>query len=205
MDLVQLYIKGISYSQTQTGAYVLILEESQTKKKIPIVIGAYEAQSIAISLEKELYPPRPLTHDLFKSFADVYGIKLREVIIYKLIDGVFYSHLIWDNKGIGKTLDSRTSDACALAIRFNIPIFTTTQIVEKAGIYFEEETSQQEEKKSSTNQETDLEKKIASTLENEKVFSNISKEELKMMLSEAVKKEDYELAAKLRDELEKRN
>lgn len=204
MDLIQLKIKGISYSQTQTGAYALILEESKTKKKIPIVIGAYEAQSIAISLEKDLHPPRPLTHDLFKSFADVYEVQLHEVIIYKLVDGVFYSHLVWEKEGVKTAIDSRTSDACALAVRFNAPIFTTADIVEKAGIHFEEETPQ-EEKKKSPELDVELEKQISSTLENKAVFSNISKKELEVMLSEAVKNEDYELAAKLRDELDKRN
>ncbi len=204
MDLIQLNIKGISYSQTQTGAYALILEESQTKKKIPIVIGAYEAQSIAISLEKDLTPPRPLTHDLFKSFADIYEIRLFEVVIYKLIDGVFYSHLVWEREGVKTAMDSRTSDACALAVRFNVPIFTTKDIVEKAGIYFEEEVHLEEEKKSPGLDE-DLEKQITSTIENKTIFSNISKEELLSMLNEAVKNEDYELAAKLRDELDKRS
>ncbi|APD07646.1 hypothetical protein UJ101_02145 [Flavobacteriaceae bacterium UJ101] len=203
MDLVQLNIKGISYSQTQTGAYALILEENRTKKKIPIVIGAYEAQSIAISLEKDLRPPRPLTHDLFKSFADIYEVNLHEVIIYKLVDGVFYSHLIWEKDGVKTAIDSRTSDACALAVRFNVPIFTTVEIVEKAGIYFEEET--QSEEKKSPDLDGELEKQISSTLEDKAVFSNISKEELEGMLNEAVKNEDYELAAKLRDELDKRN
>ncbi len=204
MDLIQLNIKGISYSQTQTGAYALILEESQTKKKIPIVIGAYEAQSIAISLEKDLTPPRPLTHDLFKSFANIYEIRLFEVVIYKLIDGVFYSHLVWEREGVKTAMDSRTSDACALAVRFNVPIFTTKDIVEKAGIYFEEEVPLEEEKKSPGLDE-DLEKQITSTIENKAIFSNISKEELLSMLNEAVKNEDYELAAKLRDELDKRS
>ncbi len=203
MDLVQLNIKGISYSQTQTGAYALILEENRTKKKIPIVIGAYEAQSIAISLEKDLRPPRPLTHDLFKSFADIYEVNLHEVIIYKLVDGVFYSHLIWEKDGVKTAVDSRTSDACALAVRFNVPIFTTVEIVEKAGIYFEEET--QNEEKKSPDLDGELERQISSTLEDKAVFSNISKEELEGMLNEAVKNEDYELAAKLRDELDKRN
>lgn len=203
MDLFQLNIKGISYSQTQTGAYALILEENQTKKKIPIVIGAYEAQSIAISLEKDLTPPRPLTHDLFKSFADTYEVRLFEVVIYKLIDGVFYSHLIWEKEGVKTAIDSRTSDACALAVRFNVPIFTTKEIVEKAGIYFEEDTSQ--EQKKSPDLDEDLERQITSTIENKTIFSNISTEELQTMLDEAVNNEDYELAAKLRDELDKRS
>ncbi|MFV0237529.1 MAG: bifunctional nuclease domain-containing protein [Flavobacteriales bacterium] len=202
MDLIQLYIKGISYSQTQTGAYALILEESRTKKKIPIVIGAYEAQSIAIALEKDLHPPRPLTHDLFKSFADTYEVRLHEVIIYKLIEGVFYSHLIWEKNGVKTALDSRTSDACALAVRFKIPIFTTAEIIEKAGVYFEEEDQSEEQEQSDL--DTELEEEISFTLENKVAFSDISKQELEAMLDEAVKNEDYELAAKLRDELDKK-
>ncbi len=202
MDLVQLNIKGISYSQTQTGAYALILEEISTKKKIPIVIGAYEAQSIAISLEEDLQPPRPLTHDLFKSLANTYYINLVKVVIHKLVDGVFYSNLIWEKDGVKTAIDSRTSDACALAVRFNAPIFMTETILDKAGVYFEEVI--EEENKNTPVIDMDLENKISSTLNNDNVFSTMSKEELEKMMGEAVNNEDYELAAKVRDELDNR-
>jgi len=126
MSLIKLSIKGISYSQTQTGAYALILSEEFGGRKLPIIIAKAEAQSIAIALEVNIKPPRPLTHDLFKSFADSFSIIIKEVIIHKLVDGVFYSSLVCvrDNKEV--LIDSRTSDAVALAIRFNAPIYTYT-------------------------------------------------------------------------------
>ena len=133
MSLVKLTIKGISYSQTQNGAYALILNEVDGDRKLPIVIGAFEAQSIAIALEKEIKPPRPLTHDLFKNFADRFGIIVKQVIIHKLVDGVFYSSIICERDKIEEIIDARTSDAIALALRFSAPIFTYKNILEKAG------------------------------------------------------------------------
>lgn len=183
MDLIRVNIKGILYSQTQTGSYALILEEQRTNKKILVVIGGSEAQSIAISMEKDTRLSRPLTHDLFKTFADTFEIGLIEVIIYKLIDGVFHAHLIWEREGIKTAIDARTSDACALAVRFNAPVFTTAEIVENAGIYFEEN----DEKHISNRDKTDLYK--------------CSKQELKEMLEKAIQKENYEWAAKIRDVL----
>ena len=135
MSLVRLNIKGISYSQTQNGAYALILNEVDGERKLPIVIGAFEAQSIAIALEKEIRPPRPLTHDLFKTFSDRFSIVVKQVIIHKLVDGVFYSSLICERDNIEEIIDARTSDAIALALRFNAPIFTYKNILEKAGIF----------------------------------------------------------------------
>ena len=135
MSLVELTIKGISYSQTQSGAYALILNEVDGERKLPIVIGAFEAQSIAIALEKEIRPPRPLTHDLFKNFADRFDIVVKQVIIHKLVDGVFYSSIICERDKIEEIIDARTSDAIALALRFNAPIFTYKNILDKAGIY----------------------------------------------------------------------
>lgn len=135
MSLVKLSIKGISYSQTQNGAYALILNEVDGDKKLPIVIGAFEAQSIAIALEKEIKPPRPLTHDLFKNFAERFDIKVKQVIIHKLVDGVFYSSIICERDKIEEIIDARTSDAIALALRFNSPIFTYKNILDKAGIF----------------------------------------------------------------------
>jgi bifunctional DNase/RNase len=135
MSLVKLTIKGISYSQTQNGAYALILNEVDGERKLPIVIGAFEAQSIAIALEKEIKPPRPLTHDLFKNFADRFDIVVKQVIIHKLVDGVFYSSIICERDKIEEIIDARTSDAIALALRFSAPIFTYKNILDKAGIY----------------------------------------------------------------------
>ena len=135
MSLVKLTIKGISYSQTQNGAYALILNEVDGDRQLPIVIGAFEAQSIAIALEKEITPPRPLTHDLFKTFADKYDIIIKQVIIHKLVDGVFYSSIISEKEAKEEVIDARTSDAIALALRFNAPIFTYKNILDKAGIF----------------------------------------------------------------------
>ena len=135
MSLVKLVIKGISYSHTQNGAYALILNEVDGDRKLPIVIGAFEAQSIAIAIEKELKPPRPLTHDLFKNFADRFDIVINQVIIHKLVDGVFFSSIICERDGIEEIIDARTSDAISLAIRFKAPIFTYKNILDKAGIY----------------------------------------------------------------------
>ncbi len=139
MSLVRLNIKGISYSQTQSGAYALVLSEVDGTKNLPIVIGAFEAQSIAIALEKEIRPPRPLTHDLFKTFADRFEINVKQVIIHKLVDGVFFSSLICERDRLEEIIDTRTSDAIALAVRFNAPIFTYENILDKAGIYLKVE------------------------------------------------------------------
>ena len=135
MSLIQLTIKGISYSQTQSGAYALVLSEMNGKKTLPIIIGAFEAQSIAIALEKEIRPPRPLTHDLFKTFSERFEIRVKQVIIHKLVDGIFFSSLICEKDGVEEIIDTRTSDAIAIAVRFEAPIYTYENILDKAGIY----------------------------------------------------------------------
>jgi hypothetical protein len=133
MKLIQLSVKGISYSETQTGAYALILSESKGDRKLPVIIGGFEAQSIAIALEKEVKPSRPLTHDLFKSFAERFEILVKQVIIHKLVDGIFFSSIICERDKIEEIIDSRTSDAIALALRYNSPIYIYDSILEKAG------------------------------------------------------------------------
>ena len=133
MSLIQLTIKGISYSQTQSGAYALVLSEIEGSRTLPIIIGAFEAQSIAIALETEIRPPRPLTHDLFKTFSDTFKINIKEVIIHKLVDGVFFSSLVCEREGVEEVIDTRTSDAIAIAVRFNAPIYTYENILDKAG------------------------------------------------------------------------
>lgn len=205
MSLVRLNIKGISYSQTQNGAYALILSEEDGDRKLPIVIGAFEAQSIAIALENDIRPPRPLTHDLFKTFADRYGIVVKQVIIHKLVDGVFYSSIIAEREGGEEILDARTSDAIALALRFNAPIFTYKDILNQAGIHLKTSPA-------SNPEHADQDGSIARLMDQEEVEIPISKsykkytlKELKELLSKAISKEDYETAAKLRDELSKRN
>ncbi len=207
MSLVKLSIKGISYSQTQNGAYALILNEVDGERKLPIVIGAFEAQSIAIALEKEIKPPRPLTHDLFKNFAERFDIVVKQVIIHKLVDGVFYSSLICERDKIEEIIDARTSDAIALALRFNAPIFTYKNILDKAGIYLKgnplrsDKDSQEIEDVLSNPESFDLEQE---SNQSGKTYSNHSLEELNELLDQAVEHEDYEKAAKIRDEISKR-
>jgi len=199
LSLVKLNIKGISYSQTQSGAYALVLSEEDGTRTLPIVIGAFEAQSIAIALEKEIKPPRPLTHDLFKSFADRFNININQVIIHKLVDGVFYSSLICERDGIEEIIDTRTSDAIALATRFNAPIFTYENILDKAGIYLKMKSEDEVE-----NEEVILDDLISEAVE-EVSYKTENLDDLNKQLDDAVANEDYELAARLRDEINKRN
>jgi len=203
MSLVRLNIKGLSYSQTQNGAYALILNEVDGDRKLPIVIGAFEAQSIAIALEKEIRPPRPLTHDLFKNFADRFDIVVKQVIIHKLVDGVFYSSLICERDKIEEIIDARTSDAIALALRFNAPIFTYKNILDKAGIYLKVNPKENDEDADDSVLVDDVtaEKLEGQSQEN---YKTKSLEELHNLLDEAVNNEDYEKAAKIRDEISKR-
>ncbi len=206
MSLVRLNIKGISYSQTQNGAYALILNELEGNRKLPIVIGAFEAQSIAIALEEELRPPRPLTHDLFKNFADRFDIVVKQVIIHKLVDGVFYSSLICERDEIEEIIDARTSDAIALALRFNAPIFTYKNILDKAGISATGNTKNTRALEDGIIAEVLLTEDIEDSepfVEAEN-YTNKSIEELNSLLEKAVTNEDYELAARLRDEISKR-
>jgi len=205
LSLVRLDIKGISYSQTQSGAYALILKEVKGQRTLPIIIGAFEAQAIAIALEKEIKPPRPQIHDLFKTFADRFHIIVKQVIIHKLVDGVFYSSLICEQDKIEQIIDSRTSDAVALAVRFNAPIFTYENILEKAGIHLDPE----EQAKQITeihDESEDIDELISEIEEIVKTsdFESFTMDELHKKLQEAVESENYELAAKLRDEIEKR-
>ncbi|WP_372919499.1 bifunctional nuclease domain-containing protein [Salegentibacter sp.] len=205
MSLVRLNIKGISYSQTQNGAYALILSEVDGERKLPIVIGAFEAQSIAIALEKEIKPPRPLTHDLFKNFSDRFDITVKQVIIHKLVDGVFYSSLICERDKIEEIIDARTSDAIALALRFDAPIFTYKNILEKAGIYLkgDESSTKKEQKQEEIISEEVLPDDISMKSDSTD-YKKLSLDELKSLLSQAVNNEDYEKAARIRDEISKR-
>ena len=203
MSLVRLNIKGISYSQTQNGAYALILNEVDGDRKLPIVIGAFEAQSIAIALEKEIKPPRPLTHDLFKNFSDRFDIVVKQVIIHKLVDGVFYSSLICERDKIEEIIDARTSDAIALALRFQAPIFTYKNILDKAGIYLKVNPEKEDE---DSQDNILLDEVLAEELEAKlpENYKNKTLEELHNILDEAVANEDYETAARIRDEISKR-
>jgi bifunctional DNase/RNase len=193
---IKLNILGLSYSQTQSGAYALVLAEEDGERRIPIIIGAVEAQSIAIKLEG-LEPPRPLTHDLFLNFARAFKIDILEVVIYKLEEGIFYSELVCLYNDEVVRIDSRTSDAVSLALRFNCPIFTFEDIMEKAGIVLdfddqdESQPSEEKDKKTSA-------KKAKSPLEDKPL------EELNDLLNEAVAHENYEKASEIRDEIKRR-
>jgi bifunctional DNase/RNase len=193
MKRVKLKVLGISYSQTQSGAYALILVEENGERRVPIIIGGFEAQAIVIKLEN-LDPPRPLTHDLFRSFAAEFSISIIEVMIYKLEEGVFYSRLLCNNGEKEISIDSRTSDAVALALRFGCPIYITEEILEKAGI-----TITPTEPDTSTETDTD---NLFETGNSK--FESYSDDDLYKMIDEAVKTEDYERAASIRDELDKR-
>lgn len=201
MNLIQLDIKGISYSQTQTGAYALVLSEIDGKRSLPIVIGAPEAQSIAIALEKEIKPSRPLTHDLFRNFAHRFEINIAKIIIHKLIDGVFYSSLICYKDGQEEIIDARTSDAIALATRFNAPIYTYETILEKAGIYLKLDP---ETIVTDTSEEIFEETPKESSIKKSNPFGMLSLSELNTALNNAIEEEDYETAALIRDEISKR-
>ncbi|MET1257875.1 MAG: bifunctional nuclease family protein [Flavobacteriaceae bacterium] len=209
MSLVRLKIKGISYSQTQNGAYALILNEVEGDRKLPIVIGTFEAQSIAIALEKEIKPPRPLTHDLFKNFADRFEIVVKQVIIHKLVDGVFYSSVICERDKVEEIIDARTSDAIALALRFDAPIFTYKTILDKAGIFLKFSSKENEDDEG--NDDSIVVDEILQEGETVEIDSGVGDayremtlEELHKELDRAVANEDYEKAAKLRDEISKR-
>lgn len=196
MGKVKLNVLGISYSQTQSGAYALVLSEEEGKRRIPIIIGGFEAQSIAIQIEG-LTPPRPLTHDLFLNFAKSYSIEIIDVQIYKLEEGVFFSKLHCDNGKKEVYIDARTSDAIALALRFKCPIYTTEEIIEKAGIILEFDGTEDDVEKMASSEKKE---NYDTTL-----FSKMSLSELKTILEEAVLNEDYEKASKIRDEIKKRS
>ncbi len=197
MNKVKLNVLGISYSQTQSGAYALVLSEENGKRRIPIIIGGFEAQAIAIQLEG-LTPPRPLTHDLFLNFSKSFGIEILDVQIYKLEEGVFFSKLHCDNGKKEIYIDARTSDSIALALRFGCPIFTTEDILEKAGIILdvEEETTGEQKKEESKQEQKDSEREA---------LKNLTIDELNTLLEEAVMKEDYEKASRIRDEINNRS
>ena len=188
-DRVKLKVMGITYSQIQNGAYALALAEENGDRRIPIIIGTAEAQSIAIRLE-HLTPPRPMTHDLFASFAQGFGIRLREVFVYHYEDGVFSSELLFDDGTRQIRIDSRTSDAIAIALRTQSPIYTTEKIISEAGIIFQEEPKEKKKEETKTVKRKHL--------------NDYSTKELKERLEEAVRMEAYEKAALIQQELKKR-
>ena len=201
MEIVELKIQGISYSDNTSGAFALILQETNGSRKLPIVIGGFEAQAIAIGLEKKIKTSRPLTHELFKSFADKFGIKLNHIIISKLKDGVFFSNIVCENNDDIIKIDSRTSDAIALSIRFNIPIFVKKDILDEAGFDDDEKYS---EEINLTDNNFFKDENSDKSYKKSKDIKKISTNNIKKMLENSLQNEDYEMAAKLRDELNSR-
>jgi bifunctional DNase/RNase len=201
MKKVRLEIVGLSYSQTQSGAYALVLGESSGSRRLPIIIGGFEAQAIAIELEK-MSPSRPLTHDLFKAFAQTFDITITEVLIYNLVEGIFYAKLICTDGNREVEIDARTSDAIALAVRFNCEIYTYEFILKSAGIVLDDdiEVSSVSEPSSGVSEVKDTGSKTGDSDE----YKAKSSEELKNMLQIALDEEKYEMASKIRDELNQR-
>lgn len=196
MDYKKLIIRGISYSQTQSGAYALLLEHEETSVKLPVVIGNFEAQSISLGLEKDINPPRPLTHDLFARFVKNTGFELESVIIYQIKDGVFFSNINFKNPLSEEELilDARTSDAVAMAVRFDAPIYTTSDVLNEAGILLELEETKKDD--------LDDQQETVSDFND---LSGISLDELNQLLSDAVKEEDFDTALRLQEEIKRRN
>lgn len=195
MDKIRLEIIGMSYSQSQSGAYALILGEHGGVRRLPIIIGGFEAQAIAVELEK-MKPTRPLTHDLFKNFAEHYNVFIKEVIIDKFMEGVFFAKLICLQGDIESEIDARTSDAVALAIRFRCPIYTFEDIMSEAGIVMEDKADELEELSEEEGTRVDE--------PNTGEYNATTLEELEEMLQKAIDNEEYERASKIRDEIKKR-
>lgn len=203
MKKIALDIVGLQPSMTQTHNYAVVLGERHGNRRLPIIIGAFEAQAIAVAVERML-PNRPLTHDLFKNALDTFNIDLKEVIISNLLDGVFYARLMCEKDGQVHEIDSRTSDALAMAVRFNCPIYTYEFILEAAGVVLEES----EETASTTPAKSSGKSKAPATggraSDSRTQLSHLSVDELNRMLEEVLQNEDYEQAALIRDELNKR-
>ncbi len=196
MEKIKLEIVGLSYSQTQSGAYALVLSEVGGNRRLPIIIGGFEAQAIAIELEK-MVPTRPLTHDLFKNFATTFNIEVKEVIIYNLDEGIFFSKLVCEQNGQVVEIDARTSDAIAIGIRFNCDIYTSEDILSSAGILLDESAMEEEDLINESFGEEE-EAETGSSLE------TLTIDQLEAELNQAIDNEDYELASRIRDEINKR-
>lgn len=198
MKKIKLEIQGLAYSQTQSGAYTLILGEEKGKRRLPIVIGAFEAQAIAIELES-MTPTRPLTHDLFKNMALSFAIRVEEILIYNLLEGIFYAKLICNNGDKKEEIDARTSDAIALAVRFNCPIYTYEFILAQSGIVQDDASIGE-----GLQDHMDQVPPTSATKLSESELSTTSTEDLKDLLKRAIDEEAYERAGRIRDELSKR-
>ena len=197
MEKIKLEIAGLSYSQTQSGAYALVLAETKGKRRLPIIIGGFEAQAIAIELEK-MTPSRPLTHDLFKNFAEEYNINISEVIIYNLVEGIFFPKLICEQDGTEIEIDSRTSDAIALAVRFECPIYTYEFVLSSAGIILDDEETEESEL-------VEEELNVDDFPQESDDVERLTLEDLEQKLKDSIDNEDYESASKIRDEIKRRS
>ena len=201
MDKIRLEILGLSSSQSQSGSFALVLGEKPGKRRLPIIIGMFEAQAIAIEIEK-IIPNRPMTHDLFKSFAGSFDFSIKEIIISDLKEGVFFAKIVCENNNKIIEIDSRPSDAIAIGLRFNAPIFTYESILAEAGI----ELSEEEEEEPDIQKELEqIQPKKEKPSPSSEKLKDVSMEKLKQMLDKAIEQEDYEKAAKIRDEINKRN
>ena len=207
MKKIQLEILGLSSSQSQSGSFALILGEKGGNRRLPIIIGMFEAQSIAIQIEK-ISPNRPLTHDLFKSFAEHVHVVILEVVISDLKEGVFYSRIVCSDGATTFDIDARPSDAIAIGLRFGVPIYTVESVLSEAGIILsdlDEAESDAEDDEDEDDAESESPRATRAQPEARDPSGQVSMEELSKMLSEALNREDYEKAAKIRDELNKRN
>lgn len=207
MKKIKLDIVGLSYSQTQSGAYALVLGEVHGNRRLPIIIGGFEAQAIAVEIEK-MAPSRPLTHDLFKSFAVSFDVEIEEVLIYNLVDGIFFAKVMCKGKDKAIELDARTSDAVALAVRFECPIYTYDFVMSSAGIVIESNDFAFLENMSAVTDHdatSDATKEQPARPKEVSPYSSLSMEQLENTLQKAIDSEQYETAAKIRDEIERRN
>lgn len=207
MDYQKLIIRGISYSQNQSGAYALLLEHESSKIKLPIVIGGFEAQAITLGLEKDLKPMRPLTHDLFSNFVRLANYVLDSIVIYQILEGVFFSNLIFKDKITQEevVLDARTSDAVAMAVRFNAPIYTTKEVLEEAGILLLDEdiASTQNQSNEEENDESSDDDAFESFFTGDSLIF-LSDEELENLLKHAVEDEDFDAALEIQEVIKRR-
>lgn len=192
MRKIELDIVALSHSVTQSHNYAVVLGEQEGSRRLPIVIGSFEAQAIAVAMER-MTPNRPLTHDLFKNALETFNIELKEVVINNLLDGIFYARLICLKDGEIVEIDSRTSDALAMAVRFNCPIYTYEFILDAAGVVLEE-----------TEEQPQKERRVVKSKKDDSSLSNYSMDALNKLLDEVLSDEDYERAAEIRDEINRR-
>lgn len=202
MKKIKVEIIGLSFSQAQSGAYALVLGEESGNRRLPIIIGGFEAQAIAVELEN-MQPSRPLTHDLFRNFAIAFDVHIDEIIIYNLKEGIFYSKLVCSKDGETQEIDARTSDAIAMAVRFNCPIYTYEFILASAGVVLDE-AGEEDKPKSLPKKSEGIEKTSADPILTGGEYSSLNIEDLKEALMRAIDEEAYETASKIRDEISKR-